>query len=336
MYGQLGIPAGRHSRVLGVGSYRPRREVGNREVCTWIDSTEEWIESRTGIRNRRIAAADETLLAMAVAAGRQALAYAGVGPEAVDCVVVSTMTNFVHTPPLSIAVAHALGAVSAGGFDLSAGCSGFCHALALAGDTVSSGGSRHVLAIAVERMTDVVDMSERRLAFLFGDGAGAALIGPSEQPGIAPVVRGSDGTGHDSLRMSTSWDQYAADPSVGRPVLEMDGRRVFRWTVENVVPAARLALERAGIKAADLVAFIPHQANLRIVEVLADRLELPDHVVVSRDGAESGNASSASVPMALDRVVRSGAVPGGGPALVMGFGSGFSYAGQTVLLPASP
>ncbi|MFI6348037.1 beta-ketoacyl-ACP synthase 3 [Streptomyces sp. NPDC050560] len=331
---QLSIPARRHSRVLGVGSYRPRREVDNAEVCTWIDSTEEWIESRTGIRHRRIAAPDETLRAMAVAAARAALDHAGLAPGAVDCVVVSTMTNFAHTPPLSAEVAHDLGATGAGGLDLSAGCSGFCHALALADETVSSGASGHVLVIAVERMTDVVDMADRRLAFLFGDGAGAVLVGPSDRPGIGPVVRGSDGSGLEALRMSSTWDRYAADPAVRRPVLEMDGRRVFRWAVETVVPAARLALERAGLKAADLAAFVPHQANVRMVEVLADRLGLPGHVVVARDGAESGNTSSASVPLALDRLVRSGALPGGGPALVMGFGSGLSYAGQTVLLPA--
>ncbi|MGW3290678.1 ketoacyl-ACP synthase III [Streptomyces sp. NPDC001002] len=336
MYHPLRVHARRHSRVLGVGAYRPRREVGNKEVCTWIDSTEEWIESRTGIRHRRIADDDETLLHMAVAAGRQALEHAGVAAESVDCVVVSTMTNFAHTPPLSIAVAHALGAVRAGGFDISAGCSGFCHALALAADAVTAGGSRYVLVIAVERMTDVVDMTDRRLAFLFGDGAGAAVVGPSARAGIGPVVRGNDGSGLEALRMSTTWDRFAADPALGRPVLEMDGRRVFRWAVEQVVPAARLALERAGLTPSDLTAFVPHQANLRMIEVLVDRLGLPGHVAVARDGADSGNTSSASVPLAMDRLVRSGAVPGGGPALVMGFGSGFSYAGQTVLLPDCP
>uniref|UniRef100_Q9F6D4 Beta-ketoacyl-[acyl-carrier-protein] synthase III n=1 Tax=Streptomyces lividans TaxID=1916 RepID=FABH_STRLI len=332
----LRVPERRFSRVLGVGSYRPRREVSNKEVCTWIDSTEEWIETRTGIRSRRIAEPDETIQVMGVAASRRALEHAGVDPAEIDLVVVSTMTNFVHTPPLSVAIAHELGADNAGGFDLSAACAGFCHALSIAADAVESGGSRHVLVVATERMTDVIDLADRSLSFLFGDGAGAAVVGPSDVPGIGPVVRGIDGTGLGSLHMSSSWDQYVEDPSVGRPALVMDGKRVFRWAVADVVPAAREALEVAGLTVGDLVAFVPHQANLRIIDVLVDRLGVPEHVVVSRDAEDTGNTSSASVALALDRLVRSGAVPGGGPALMIGFGAGLSYAGQALLLPDPP
>ena len=323
-----------HSRIIGLGAYRPERVVSNQEVCARIESSVEWIETRSGIRTRRFAGADETLGAMAAAAGRRALADAGIGSEEVDCLVLASMSNLVQTPPLAVAVAHALGATNSAAFDLSAACAGFCHALAVASDMVRTGEARHVLVIGAERMTDIVDPTDRSIAFMFADGAGAVVVGPAPEPGIGPVVRAADGCFQDALRMNTSWSAFRDDPTLDRPMMKMDGRRVFRWAVDRVVGAGRQALREAGVRAEDLAAFIPHQANLRMIEVVADRIGLPEHVVIARDVVTAGNTSAASIPLAMDRLRRDGVLPGGGPALLIGFGAGLNYAGQVALLPA--
>ena len=325
-----------NSRILGLGTYRPRRDVSNDEMCEWILSTDEWIETRSGIRNRRFAGPDESLSAMAITAGRRALAHAGVDAAQLDGVVVASMSNLVQTPPLAITVAVGLGAVNAGGFDVSAACAGFCHALAIASDTVRTGDAEYVLVIGVERMTDIVDRTDREIAFLFADGAGAVVVGRSAEPGISPVVRGADQHSLDALRMNTSWAQFRADPTLPRPAMKMDGRRVFRWAITAMVPAARRMLQRAGLEPDDLTAFIPHQANLRMIEVLATRLGLPPHVAVARDAEFSGNTSAASIPLAMERLLCNGSAEPGGAALLIGFGAGMNYAGQVVLLPPAP
>jgi 3-oxoacyl-(acyl-carrier-protein) synthase III len=323
----------RHSRLLGLGAYRPRREVSNAEVCGHIDSSPEWIERRSGITSRRFADPDETLLVMAIAASGKALAAAGITAAQLDCVVLASMSNLVQTPPLSIAVAHELGARRAGGLDVSAACAGFCHALAVASDMVCTGNAEHVLVVGVERMTDIIDPADRGVAFLFGDGAGAVVVGPSETPGIGAVVRGADGDFLDALRMNTSWQEFRADPSREPPVMRMDGRRVFRWAMTAMVPACRDALRLAGLDVTELAAFIPHQANLRMIDVLAAKLGLPARVAIARDVITSGNTSAASIPLAMERLLHSGAVTAGEPALLMGFGAGLNYAGQVALLP---
>ncbi|MFH9677344.1 beta-ketoacyl-ACP synthase 3 [Streptomyces sp. NPDC017405] len=334
--GRLGSNPTGHSRITGVGAYRPRRVVSNREVCALIDSSEEWIETRSGIRTRRFAAEDETLRAMAAAAGRRALTHAGIDSAQLDCVVVASMSHLVQTPPLAVAVAHELRAVDSAAFDLSAACAGFCHALAVASDMVRAGDARHVLVIGAERMTDMVDPRDRNTAFMFADGAGAVVVGPSAVPGIGPVARGADGAFLDALRMNTSWAAFRDDPTLDRPMMKMDGRRVFRWAVDRVVEAGRRALKDAGVSAGDLVAFIPHQANARMIDVLADRLALPEHVAVARDVVTAGNTSAASIPLAMERLLVDGEAPAGGPALLIGFGAGLNYAGQVVLLPDAP
>ncbi|MEV6603583.1 beta-ketoacyl-ACP synthase 3 [Kutzneria sp. NPDC051319] len=329
----LRTPATRHSRIAGLGAYRPRRGVGNDEICRRIDSSDEWITTRSGIRVRGFADKDETLLAMSVEAGAAALKDAGVDPSQVDCVLVASTSNLVQTPPLSIAVAHALGADNAGGFDVSAACVGFCNGLAVAGDMVSTGNAEHVLVIGVERMTDIVDPTDRGISFLFADGAGAAVVGPSATVGIGPVVRGADGDCLDALSMTAAWGDFRDDTTLPKPMLRMDGRRVFRWAVSRIADAARQALAAAGIGIDDLGAFIPHQANLRMIDILVDQLAVPEHVVVSHDVVTTGNTSAASVPLAMTQLLADRAVPSGAPALLIGFGSGLSYAGQVVLLP---
>jgi 3-oxoacyl-(acyl-carrier-protein) synthase III len=313
--------------------YRPTRAVSNDEVCRTIDSTPDWIEARSGIVSRRFAGAEETLTAMAVAAGGKALANAGVPADRIDCVVVASMSNLVQTPPLAISVVDGLGLPNSAGFDVSAACAGFCHALATASDLVCTGQAEHVLVVGVERMTDIVDPADRSIAFLFADGAGAVVVGPGDRQGIGPAIRAADAESLAALRMNTSWGDFRADPSLDPPMMKMDGRRVFRWAVENVVPACRRALDAAGVTVADVRAFIPHQANLRMIEVLAERLGLAEDAVVARDVRDSGNTSSASIPLAMHRLLAQGEVGPGDVALLVGFGAGLNLAAQVVLLP---
>jgi 3-oxoacyl-(acyl-carrier-protein) synthase III len=330
----LGATAPRHSALLGIGAYRPHRVVDNAEVCQDIDSTEEWIETRSGIRRRRHAGPDETLPVMATAAAQKALAQAGTMPGEVDLVLVASMSHLEQTPPLATRVAHLLGAAQAAALDLSAACAGFCHALALASDAVRTGGARRVLVIGAERMTDIVDPHDRTIAFLFADGAGAVVVGESDTPGIGPVVRRADGEHHAALRMSAPWAAGRDEHVPGeRAWMRMDGRRVFRWARDAVVPAAALAVERAGGTPAALDAFVPHQAHLRMIDLMAERLGLPATATVARDVVESGNTSAASIPLALDALLSAQEAGHGDTALLIGFGAGLNYAAQVVVLP---
>jgi oxygenase len=318
-----------HSRILGVGGYRPRRSVPNSEICELIDTSEEWIESRSGIRARGFAEPDETLPMMAVEAAAEALRQAGITACRIDHVVAATSSNKVHMPALAAAIAEQLGAHGASGFDLNAACAGFCHALATASDAVCTGQSTYVLVVGVERMRDIVDPHDRGTSFLFADGAGAVVVGPSAEPGIGPVVRGASRDSLEAVRMTGLWDS----PAELRPALKMDGRRVFRWSMTDVLPAARRAIAVAGLTPPDIAAFVPHQANERMITVMAAELGLPADAAVATDVRDSGNTSAASVPLALRALIDAGAVGSGAPALLMGFGSGLGYCGQVVLVP---
>jgi 3-oxoacyl-(acyl-carrier-protein) synthase III len=194
---------------------------------------------------------------------------------------------------------------------------------------VCAGQAEHVLVVGVERMRDIVDPHDRGTSFLFADGAGAVVVGRSEQPGIGPVVRGSSPGSLDAVRMSELWDGSPAFPST----LRMDGRRVFRWSMTDVLPAARRAIEAAGLCPADIAAFVPHQANARMIAVMAQELGLRPDAAVGLDVRDAGNTSAASIPLALQRLLEQGLVAAGAPALLLGFGSGLGYCGQVVLVP---
>ncbi|HET9171622.1 MAG TPA: beta-ketoacyl-ACP synthase III [Actinospica sp.] len=331
---QIQSPAGpAHARILGVGGYRPSRVVTNEEICRVIDSTDEWITTRTGIKERRWATAEETVGMMSVNAAGKALAAAGIEPERIDLVVISTVTHLAQTPSLASIVANELGAVNAAAFDISAACAGFCHGLALAQDAVRGGSAEHVLVIGVERLSDLTDLNDRSTAFIFGDGAGAAVVGPSDTPAIGPVVWGADGAQYDAIGQTFDWDALREQPDLGFPALRMNGQQVFRWASYQMVPVAKKALEKAGITAEDLDAFIPHQANMRITDAMIKALKLPESVPVARDIARTGNTSAASIPLAMERMLEEGEAPHGGLALLIGFGAGLVYAAQVVQLP---
>src|SRR6476659_6758241 len=192
-------PGAKYAAILGVGGYRPRRVVDNAEICTMIDSSDEWIRTRSGIIERRWASDDETIQMMAMAAARKALDGAGIAAGQIDTVIVSTVTHLYQTPAIATTIASELGAKSAAAFDISAACAGFCYATAMPDSFIRTGASKYVLIIGVERLRDMTDKTDRSTAFIFADGAGAAVIGPSDTPGIGPVVWGSDGDKSDAI-----------------------------------------------------------------------------------------------------------------------------------------
>ncbi len=322
-----------HSAMLGVGSYRPSRVVPNSEIVDAIDSTDEWIQQRSGIVERRWATPEETVEVMAVAAAREALAAAGVQPGQIDTVIVATVSHLMQLPGIAPAITHTLGAGNAAAFDISAACAGFCHGVALASDLVKGGTADHVLVIGVERLSEITDPTDRGTAFIFADGAGAAVIGRSDEQGIGPVVWGSDGGQFDLIRQREGWHDVlaAGDPRMG--FMTMQGNPVFRWAAFEMAKVAREALERSGLSVDDLDVFVPHQANMRITDAMARALHLPDHVVIARDIAHQGNTSAASVPMALAQLIADGQARSGDKALLIAFGAGLTYAAQVVTVP---
>lgn len=326
-------PGLRHSRILGVGAYRPRRLVPNSEIVAAIDSTDEWIQTRSGIKTRRIASDDETVTSMSVAACRTALERAGVSPYDIDCVVVATVSHLLQTPAVATLIAEELGATPAAAFDLSAACAGFCYGMALASDMVRCGTAHNVLVIGVEKLSDITDPTDRGTAFIFADGAGAVVVGPSDTMGISPVVWGSDGSKYDFIRQEVAWDDAFQRDEATWPTLRMEGNPVFRWASFEMAKVAKQALDLAGVGVDELDAFIPHQANMRITDAMARSLKLPPSVVIARDVADQGNTSAASVPLALDRLIEDGQVSSGDRALLIAFGAGLAYASQVVTIP---
>ena len=325
-----------HAAILGVGAYRPLRVVPNSDVVDAIDSSDEWIQQRSGIKTRRWAGPDESVQMMSVEASRIAIERAGLEPGQIDCVVVATVSHLLQTPAVATAIAHELG-TDAAAFDISAACSGFCHGIALASDIVRAGSSRYVLVVGVERLTDILDLTDRGTAFIFADGAGAAVVGPSETAGIGPVVWGSDGEQFDLIRQREDWRDVVGSPekpgSGVMPHLTMQGNPVFRWASFAMAKIGQQALDAAGVTLDDLDVFVPHQANMRIIDAMARSMKLPPTVRIARDVADQGNTSAASVPLALDRMMAEGEARSGDTALLIAFGAGLSYAAQVITVP---
>jgi 3-oxoacyl-[acyl-carrier-protein] synthase-3 len=322
-----------YAAILGVGSYRPSRIIPNADIVDAIDSSDEWIQQRSGIKQRRFATPEETVQMMSVAASRKALDRAGIAPEQIDCVIVATVTHLLQTPAIATAIAYELGTDQSAAFDISAACAGFCHGLALADQMVRGGAAHHVLVIGVERLSDLTDLEDRGTAFIFADGAGAAVIGPSDTPGIGPVVWGSDGEQFDLIRQKEDWRDIIAMDRPVLPYLTMQGNPVFRWASFTMAKVAQQALDKAGIAPEDLDVFVPHQANMRFNDAMARAMKLPERVVIARDISEQGNTSAASIPLALDRMIDEGQAKSGDIALLIAFGAGLAYAAQVITVP---
>jgi 3-oxoacyl-[acyl-carrier-protein] synthase-3 len=312
------------AKILAFGGYQPDRVVTNDDLAKIVDTTDEWIRSRVGIESRRVAAADETVADMAEAAGAKALAASGLTPAAIDLVIVATCSPEVPLPNVAAVVAHRLGIVAPGAYDLNAACAGFCYALATASDSIRAGSARHALVIGAEKMTDWLDWNDRSTCIIFADGAGAVVLGPTadgEPTGIGPVVWGSAGDQAEKITIPSR-----------NGAIRQDGQAVFRWATTALHPVALEACARAGVTPADISAFIPHQANLRIIEAIARKLGIPRERLAD-DITHAGNTSSASIPLALSRLAEQGRLQPGTPALLLGFGAGLSYAAQVVTVP---
>jgi 3-oxoacyl-[acyl-carrier-protein] synthase III len=326
-----------HAAILGIGGYRPSRVIPNSEVIAAIDSSDEWIQQRSGIRQRRWATPEETVQMMSVASARKAIDQAGISAEQIDCVIVATVSHMLQTPAIATKIAHELGTNKASAFDISAACAGFCYGVAMASDMVRGGSVGHALVIGVERLSDLTDLHDRGTAFIFADGAGAAVVGPSEQAGIGPVVWGSDGEQFDLIRQKEDWRDVVGtpdQPGTGvMPHLTMLGNPVFRWASFAMAKIGQQALDRAGLSIDDLDVFVPHQANMRIIDAMARAMKLPERVRIARDIAEQGNTSAASIPLALERMIADGEARSGDTALLVAFGAGLAYAAQVVTVP---
>ncbi|GAA2441578.1 ketoacyl-ACP synthase III [Streptomyces macrosporus] len=332
-----------YARILGVGGYRPTRVVPNEEILKHIDSSDEWIRSRSGIATRHWAGPEETVAEMSLAAAGKAVADAGISPDRIGAVVISTVSHFKQTPSIATEVAHRLGAGKAAAFDISAACAGFGYGLTIAKGLIVEGSAEYVLVIGVERLSDLTDLTDRSTAFLFGDGAGAVVVGPSEEPAIGPTVWGSEGDKADVISQTVPWDELRVDDVSKLPVREngalrfpairQEGQTVFRWAVFEMAKVAQQALDAAGVAPDDLDVFIPHQANMRIIDSMVKTLKLPEHVAVARDVETTGNTSAASIPLAMERMLATGQAKSGDTALVIGFGAGLVYAAAVVTLP---
>jgi len=320
------------SRLLGLGTYRPRRVVGNEELAAAVGHDDAWIRRRTGIVTRRYADEDETISAMATHAAADALAGAGVRPGSVDAVLVASMSDLRQSPPAAPEVAYLAGARSAAALDIDAACAGFAYGVGLADALVRAGSARYVLVVGVDRMHDIVS-PEGSSAALFGDGAGAAVVGPGEHGDIGPTVWGSDGGQRHLIGHEASWLDYRDRSGQPWPTMLMSGMEVFRWAIDLVPEIGRRAIDAAGLSPCDIDAFVPHQANLRITELAAARLDLKPGTAVARDVVDVGNTSAASIPLALAALRERGQIPAGGRALLVGFGAGLAYAAQVVRTP---
>jgi len=321
-----------HSRILGLGVMRGERVVTNDDLAGPIDSSDEWIRQRTGIVTRRRAAEGTGVLDLAEEAANAAIKDAGLTGADIDAVLVSTVTHFHQTPSAAAILAERVGATPAAAYDISAACAGYCYGIGQADALVRSGAARNVLVVGAEKMSDFVDPTDRSISFLLGDGAGAVVVGASDFPGIGPTVWGSDGSQAEAIRQTHSWLE-TRDSGAGWPTLRQEGQSVFKWAVWQMAPVAQRALDAAGVTADQIDAFIPHQANMRIIDQMIKQLKLPESVAVARDIADTGNTSAASIPLATERLLREGQVSSGALALQIGFGAGLVYAAQVVVLP---
>jgi mycobacterial beta-ketoacyl-[acyl-carrier protein] synthase III len=319
--------------LLSVGAYRPERVVTNEELCQNIDSSDEWIYSRTGIKTRRFAAREESAASMAIEAGHKAIAGASLTASDIDGVIVATSTHFLQTPACAPEVAAGLGATGVPAFDISAGCAGFGYAIGIAGDMIRGGGAAKLLVIGSEKLSPTIDMQDRSNCFIFADGAAGVVVGETPVQGIGPTVWGSDGEQATAIRQDIDWIAYMDNPTGPRPFLRLEGSAVFRWAAFEMGKVGRQAMDAAGIRPDEIDVFIPHQANSRINEVLAKNLELRPDAIIANDIEHTGNTSAASIPLAMAELLATGAAKAGDLALLIGYGAGLSYAAQVVVMP---
>ncbi|MFI8826301.1 beta-ketoacyl-ACP synthase III [Streptomyces sp. NPDC053431] len=311
------------TRIAALGHYQPAKVLTNHDLAALVETSDEWITSRVGIRTRHVAGPEEPVDELAAHAAGKALAAAGLGPGDIDLVLVATSTAIDRSPNTAARVAARLGMGSPATMDLNVVCAGFTHALATADHAVRAGAARRALVIGADKMTEVTDWTDRTTCVLVGDGAGAAVVEATDTDtgAIGPVLWGSVPEMGHAVRIEGTPPRFA-----------QEGQAVYRWATQQLPSLARQVCERSGIVPEDLAGVVLHQANLRIVEPLAAKIGAVN-AVVARDVVDSGNTSAASVPLALAKLVERGELPSGAPVLLFGFGGNLSYAGQVVRLP---
>ncbi|ABO50592.1 3-oxoacyl-[acyl-carrier-protein] synthase III [Desulforamulus reducens MI-1] len=316
--------------ILGVGSYVPERILTNKELEKIVDTSDEWIKSRTGIKERRIAEPGKSTSDLATIASRRALEHAGIKPEELDLIILTTCSKDMIIPAGACLVQQELGATKAGAFDLEAGCSGFVYGLSIATQFIATGAMKHVLVIGSEVLSKVVNWDDRNTCVLFGDGAGAVVVGPvSSDEGVLASKLSAEGAGWEHLYIPAGGSKMPADPVTVEKKLHyihMNGKEVFRYAVRVMEEASLTLLKAANLELSDIDLLIPHQANMRIIEHAAKKLRLPmDKVAVNLD--RYGNTSSASIPIALAEAVHSGRVKAGDNLVMVAFGAGLTSGG---------
>lgn len=324
----VGVP---FTRIWSVGAARGDLTVPNDDIVGPIDSSDEWIRQRTGVITRMRASESVTAVDLAEAASKEAIERAGIDPSRIGAVIVSTISNPVQTPSLAALLAERVGANPAPAYDVSAACAGYTYGIAQADALVRAGAAEFVLVVGAEKLSDFAKPTDRTISFLLGDGAGAAIVGPADSPGIGASVWGSDGSKWETIGMDHTIASGVASGEF--PTLRQEGQTVFRWAVWEMAKVAQRALEAAGVTADQLAAFIPHQANMRIIDEFAKQLKLPESVVIARDIATTGNTSAASIPLATHRLLTEHPELSGGLALQIGFGAGLVFGAQVVRLP---
>jgi 3-oxoacyl-[acyl-carrier-protein] synthase-3 len=320
------------SKIYSLGASRGDLTVTNEDIAGPINSSDEWIRQRTGIVTRMRASKDRSLMDMAVEASNEAIKKAGIKPSEIEAVIFSTITHPYQTPSAASLLAELVGANPAPAFDISAACAGYCYGIAQADSLVRSGTAKYVLVVGGEKLSDYIDPTDRSISFLLGDGAGAAIVGPSDSPGISKSVWGSDGSKWEAVGMTGSLLDFR-DGTGSWPTLVQEGQSVFRWAVWEMVKVAKQALEVAGVKPEELSALVTHQANERIIDEMAKQLALPESVVVAKDITTTGNTSAASIPLAMHALLAEGRIKSGDLALQIGFGAGLAYGAQVVVVP---
>jgi 3-oxoacyl-[acyl-carrier-protein] synthase III len=316
------------ARLLGLGSTQPENVVTNDDLAQRMETNDQWIRERVGIQSRRIAEEGTLLVDMAAEAGSRAVKDAGLAPTEIDTVIVATCTMPTSIPNAAAQTAERIGIPAPGAFDLNTACAGFSYGIGTAADLVRGGSSRHVLVIGAEKLSDWIDWTDRSTAIIFADGAGAAVVGPAVDEasvGIGPLTWGSAGDMSQTIHINPETN-----------ALFQEGQAVFRWATTKIAPVALKAIELAGITPADIDVFVPHQANLRIIDAVAKRLRkvgAREDMVVADDIIHSGNTSSASIPLAMDHMRADGRLRSGDVVLLAGFGAGLSFAAQVVICP---
>ena len=313
----------RRAQIIGWGMYLPSRVVTNTELAQMVDTSDDWIRQRTGIAERRIAEETETTADMAIQAAQQALRMSAADPTEIGLIIAATSTPDHAFPSVACMVQEALGATRAGAFDLSAACSGFVYALSMASDAIQAGTAKQALVIGVEKLSRIIDWSDRNTCVLFGDGAGAVLLRAGDgEAGILSTTLGSDGSGGEALSVRRKPD---ALPDQDGPFINMDGRRVFRFATRIMSGSVQQVTRDAGMRVEDLDLLIPHQANQRIIEQACHRLRFPrEKVVVNLE--RYGNTSAASIPIALCEAAEEGRIAEGDLVALVAFGGGLTWA----------